>query len=149
MPRVAQNEAEVGIYTFGKLTEHPPNWTYLIDVAGLRDPSSNRGFRKTYSDGRPGEIQTYMRDDPRVPAIIDTIKMITWMNLRSEARDNRWLSFGLRDHHGIWIAPPIGEIVADSLSNLGFKVSLFHHELTIQACKVEAMKRTSGWKIDL
>jgi hypothetical protein len=28
-------------------------------------------------------------------------------------------------------------------------VSLFHHELTIQACKVEAMKRTSGWKIDL
>lgn len=124
-------QAELGIYTYGRLVprEAPPMSQYVIDVAGLRDPLSNRGFKHKYSDGRPGEVQDFVREDSRMNAILDTVKLIAHMQLRSMAGDGKWLSFGIRDHHGKWIAPAVGEILADELSRAGYKVALHHHDV--------------------
>jgi RNase adaptor protein for sRNA GlmZ degradation len=125
-----QSDAEVGIYTFGK---DSPNRVatcqYVIDVSGLRDPGSSGGFRKTFQDGRPGAVQDFVAEDPRVKAVIDSIRMFAFMHLRSEAADHKWLSFGLKDHHGRWTAPAIGEIAATKLAEAHYKVSLFHADL--------------------
>lgn len=132
MPRVKPYEAQVGIYTYGEKGKAAsvPNAQYVINVAGLRDPSSNRGYRQKYKDGRPGEIQDYVKEDPRVEAIVHQIKMLAHIGLRSDAQDGKFLSFALRDHHGVWIAPAIGEIVTDALDREGYAVALFHFELS-------------------
>ena len=126
--RVAAGNAEVGVYTCGRDTQISTQ--YIIDVSGLRDPGSNRGFNVKYKNGLPGEVQDFVKEDSRVAAIVDTIHLITHLNLRSEAADGGWLAFMIRDHHGKWIAPAVGEIVADSLSNLGYKVSVIHWGLS-------------------
>jgi RNase adaptor protein for sRNA GlmZ degradation len=130
MPRVDHKDAEVGIYTFGK---DSPNRVatcqYLIDVVGLRDPGTSGAVRKAYRDGRHEEVQTYIQDDPRVKAVIDQIRMFAYMHLKSEARDGKWLSFGIHDHHGKWAAPAIGEIAARVLDMAGYRVSLYHADL--------------------
>lgn len=124
------DKAEVGIYTFGKDSPNRPSTVqYIFEVAGLRDPQSNRGFSKTYKDGRPGEVQNYVEDDPRVKAIIQEIRAFAYMHLRSDAKDNKWLSFGIKDNHGRWIAPAVGELVAERLSQLKYGVYLCHCDL--------------------
>jgi RNase adaptor protein for sRNA GlmZ degradation len=131
MPRVAPGKAEMGLYTYGRLGKAAcPVAQYYIDVSGLRDPSSNRGFRKLYTDGRHGEVQEYLKADPRVDAVFDSIRMIAHLNLRGDnTKDGKWLSFAIKDHHGVWIAPAVAEIVADRLGNIGYDVTVFHYEL--------------------
>jgi RNase adaptor protein for sRNA GlmZ degradation len=130
MPRVDHSKAEVGIYTFA--AESPnrvATCQYLINVVGLRDPSSSGMIRSVHKDGRPGEVQDYIQEDPRVKAVVDQIRLLTYMHLKSEGRDGKWLSFGIHDHHGKWIAPAIGEIAARTLDTAGYHVSLFHADL--------------------
>lgn len=131
--RTSANISEVGIYTFGSkvVTTNRPQVNYIIDVAGLRDPQSNRGFRRLYADGRSSEVVSYVKEDPRIPAILDTIKMLTHIHLRSQAADFKWLSFGIRDHHGTWIGPAVGEIATEALDLDGYKVNLFHYDLEV------------------
>lgn len=134
MPRVSTPSAEIGIYSFGRLTNTkdrmPVSAQYFIDVSGLRDPSSNRGFRKLYDDGRAEDIQNYVKDDPRIDAIFDAVRMIAHLNLRSpQTADLKWLSIAFRDHHGRWTAPAVAEIIGDRLSNVGYKVSVWHYDL--------------------
>lgn len=131
MPRVAPTNAEVGLYTWGTkiVRQYHPSVNYAINVAGLRDPSSNRGFNKKYADGRPAEVCEFVKEDSRYEAISDTIQMLTHMHLRGEGRDNRWLSIGVVDFHGKWIAPAVAELVANELSQAGYRVSLFHYDL--------------------
>ncbi len=130
MPKVDSKDAQIGIYTFGdKSHNYVGTCQYYIQVAGLRDPGSSGSIRSQYVDGRAGGVQQYIKEDPRVEAIAQTIRAIAWMHLRSQARDNKWLSFGLVDHHGRWIAPAVGEIVADQLSQSGYAVSLYHADL--------------------
>lgn len=130
--RVSPSESEIGIYTFGDkvVTTLPrPAVNYLIHVAGLRDPMSNRGFSKTYTDGRPIVVQDFVKEDPRYEAILDSVRFLAHVHLRSEARDNKWLSMAIVDHHGKWIAPAVGELVSHALDYSGYKVSLFHFDL--------------------
>jgi hypothetical protein len=130
--RVDPSQAEIGIYTWGTKIprEYVPVANYIVNVAGFRDPQSNRGFKKKFLDGRGGEIQEYVSEDPRFVAVSDTVLMLAYVHLRSEAKDNKWLSIGLTDYHGLWIAPAVGELVADLLSDLNYKVSLFHYDIT-------------------
>lgn len=126
--------AEMGIYTFG---DKSPNYIgtcqYYIKVSGLRDPGSSGAIRAQFPDGRAGGVQDYLKEDKRVEAIIGVLRMIAFMHLRSKAADKKWLSFALVDHHGKWIAPAIGEMAADVLSNIGYKVSLYHADLAVRA----------------
>jgi hypothetical protein len=130
MPKVDHAAAQIGIYTFGQKSHNfVGTCQYYINVAGLRDPGSSGQIRSQYVDGRAGGVQQYIADDVRVKVISEQIRLIAYMHLRSQAADNKWLSFGLVDYHGRWIAPAIGEIVADNLSDLGYSVSLYHADL--------------------
>ena len=135
--RVEPNEAEIGLYTWGKLLKRSfiPQASYAIDVSGLRDPQSNRGFKKQFKDGRAGVIQEFVREDPRYQAIRETVEMLAFMHLRSDGRDEKWLSIGLMDYHGLWIAPALGESIADVLSNSGYRVSCFHYDVIKELLK--------------
>jgi hypothetical protein len=133
MPRVNLAQSEIALYTFGKLCKSPitpPATDYLIDVAGMRDPMSNRGFKLQFSDGRPGLVQKFVSEDPRYNAIEESVKFLAHIQLKSKAASGKWLTIAFRDHHGKWIAPAVGELVADSLSREGYKVHLFHADLT-------------------
>lgn len=131
MPRVIPATAEVGIYTFGVKAKNPhrPQVHYLIDVAGLRDPMSNRGFKKSYADGRAGEVLEFVQEDPRMEAILDTIRILCHTHLRSNAADGKWLSIGIADYHGRWTSPAVGEIVTNALCRDGYRVNLAHYDL--------------------
>lgn len=131
MPRVAPSAAEIGIYTWGSKVprSYTPIASYIVDVAGLRDPQSNRGFKKRHPHGCAGEIQEYVKEDPRYPAISDMVKMLAHLHLRSDAQDGKWLTIALVDFHGRWIAPAVAELVSDELSSAGFRVSCFHYDL--------------------
>lgn len=124
--RVDPAAAQISLYTYGKISEHQPGANYVIDVFGLRDPMSNRGFNKTFKDGRPKVVQDYVKEDSRVPAILDQVKLLAHLHIT--AGTEKWISLAFRDHHGLWIAPAIGEIAADMLDNLGYRVSLYHFE---------------------
>lgn len=125
--RTGIGAAEVGIYTYGKkVTTTPPTTAYVIDVCGLRDPQASGEMRRANGDGRTHACQQYVAEDKRVQAIIDEIKLLTHMHKRSSAADQKWLSFAIADYHGRYLAPAIGELAANALSNLGYKVSCWH-----------------------
>ncbi len=129
MPRVEPGKADVGIYTCGRDTSPQPNVQYIIDVSGLRDPLSNRGFRHTEKDGRSLAVQKFVKEDSRIGAILSDVAMITHVTLQYNSSNPSWLAFSFRDHHGQWIAPAVGELVADHLCSLGYNVSVHHFGL--------------------
>jgi RNase adaptor protein for sRNA GlmZ degradation len=95
----------------------------------MRDPMSNRGFKQKFADGRPGEVQKFVAEDPRYDAILDTVKFLAHTQLRSAAATGKWLTISIRDHHGKWIAPAVGELLADALTRDGYKVHVYHQDL--------------------
>lgn len=136
MPRVTLTQAEIALYTYGRKVKTGrvvPSSDYVIDVDGLRDPLSNRGFKNEFRDGRPVKVREFIKEDPRVPAIIDTVKLLVEAHVRSVGHDRTWVAISLRDHHGKWIAPAIGEVLADTLAADGYKVSLMHIDLEGQS----------------
>lgn len=138
--RVDAQHAELALYSYGRLVprSYPIVSSYTINVTGMRDPQSSGGFRKRYTDGRPGEVQAYMKDDPRYKAIADNVAMLAHMHLRSDGRNvsSPWVSFAFMDFHGKWAGPAITEAVAEELSASGYKVQVFHYDLI----KMEAIK---------
>lgn len=127
MSRASCTDAELGLYSYGRIAKGAkPNVCYIIDVSGLRDPQTNRGFRNNYKDGRAGEVQKYVAEDPRIEAIVDQVKLLAEMHLRGNGADKQWLTFGFRDHHGRWTSPAVCEIVADVMDRSGFKVHVSH-----------------------
>ena len=130
--RTDLRNAEVCLYSYGSLVKNgrsAPQCDYVIDVAGFRDPMSNRGFKNTYRDGRPSQVQDYVREDPRFAAILDTVRILVSSHVTSQAADKAWVSIAFRDHHGKWIAPAIVESIADVLSAEKLKVHAFHMDL--------------------
>lgn len=131
MARCIPSLAEVGIYTYGNKSKNPnrPQVNYVVNVERIRDPQSNRGFKKTYADGRAGEVLDFVKEDPRMEAILDNIRIICHTHLRSPAADGHWLAIGIMDHHGHWIAPAVGELVCNALCRDGYKVNIAHYDL--------------------
>jgi hypothetical protein len=124
--RVDAGSSQVSIYTYGKVSPVQPGAAYVIDVMGLRDPMSNRGFRQRYEDGRPGEVQDYVKGDPRLQAIIDEVRLLAYLHVDCE--QDKWISIGVRDFHGKWISPAVGELIAEALDNLGYRTYVYHYE---------------------
>lgn len=129
-PRVIAGlgNAQLALYSAGLKTSPQPNSNYIINVADLRDPYSNRGFKFRHEDGRALEVQQFVEEDPRIDAIRQQVAILAHLNFRSGVT-SPWMSITFRDHHGIWIAPAVTELMADSLSNLGYAVSVHHFGL--------------------
>jgi hypothetical protein len=130
MPRVlaGTGSAQLALYSCGVETDPQPNANYIIDVSGLRDPLSNRGFRYTHNDGRALDVQKFVEEDPRIDAIRQQVAILAYLHFGGR-RDAPWMSLAFRDHHGKWISPAVTELMAESLSNMGYAVSVHHFAL--------------------
>lgn len=124
MARVTDPQCEIAIYTNKKAIGSRSK--YQFDASVLRDPTGNKDLRR-YKDGRAKEVQAWMKADPRVEIMIWTILGLAFSHLRS-LKEN-FMSVGIEDHHGIWAAPALAELVADRLDEAGFKVSVTHRGL--------------------
>lgn len=119
------------IYTLGEKnppagnTLRPSTARYYFQVANFRDPQSKRGLRLL--DGRDEPVKKFVGADPRVKLIRDEVLSLAYTHIRGEKE--AFFSLALEDRHGKWIAPAIGEIVADALDDAGFKVVVVHRGL--------------------
>jgi hypothetical protein len=105
---------------------------YRIPVTGLRDPANQKVFDPSIKDGRHPDVQKWIREDKRVQAVVDAVKLLAFSHII--AHKDTFVSIGIHDYHGKWIAPAIGEIVAAELDP-DFKVSLIHKGLMPNAGK--------------
>lgn len=129
MPRVDATKAQIAVYTTGR-DDKQPSGQFVIDVAGIRDPQSSGGFRKKYSSGLPEEVQKYVAEDPRVNAILDQAELLAYLQFKADwSKPSEWLSFIVRDHHGQWLAPAVGELLVKRLTDAGYYVFCEHRSL--------------------
>jgi hypothetical protein len=126
MPRVIVGNGDIGVYSTGRVVKEAVNAQYVINVEGLRDPLSNRGFRFSKEDGRDREVMSFVEDDPRVSAIRDEVLLLAHLNFKAPGQTSAWISFLFKDVHGKWIAPAVAELIADSLIAANYKVSVHH-----------------------
>lgn len=121
MPRTGIASAQVGIYTYGgeskKYGGSAPH--YEFDVSEFRDPMPK--FKKEGLTGSAPAVQEWIKEDPRLQALIDQVMMI----VRDQVVERKlsWLTIGLKDHHEKWIARALAEIIAQKLEP-DYRVSL-------------------------
>lgn len=120
-------DAQIGLYSFGRLQGNSPSsLRYSINCSNLRDPQGHKNLTKLYGDGRAPEIMKWIKDgDDRVPAIIETV--ILAAELAIDGAGETYVTIGLWDHQGRWIAPAITELVADALDAKDFRVHVKHY----------------------
>lgn len=98
-----------------------------IDVSSFRDPLGHKTLTKEFNDGRAMAVRDWIKVDPRIPGLIESILLYTYDKLIHGKQ--RQLVIGFRDHHGKWIAPAVAEIVADALDKKAFTVGVLHDAL--------------------
>ncbi len=125
MPKVAEAQAEVIIYTYGKLTNYPPSPKYVVNVSEWRNPECNKEVNQNM-DGRSPKVLIWMEEEKRVGLLSKAIKNL--VNLHLGPMKEAYFSIGLMDHKGKWIAPAVGEILVRDLSDR-WKVAIKHFEL--------------------
>lgn len=122
------SKCDLGIYTYSKASlkkTYSPK--YLIDVSNFRDPIGQMEFKTKYKDGRAGAVQAWVKEDPKMNALLASVREIVHSEVK--ATGAQWISIGFTDHHGIWLAPAIAELVADDLVIEGYTVGVVHYEL--------------------
>lgn len=119
-------QAEVVIYTYGKMTTPLPCVKYYVNVAQYRDPSGQKQLKAL--DGTALSVQEFMTADKRVPLLVSEIEALAHLHVRAGKESH--ITVGLEDHHGKWIAPAIAELVAARLDKVGFRVATVHRALT-------------------
>src|SRR5260370_38640208 len=119
MSRTDVHKANVGLYDFFQ-DIHTPVPQYEFQLGAFRDPQHK--FKSV--DGRSKAVQEWIIDDPRMPALLSTIEMLVFDQVKEQKA--AWLSIGFRDYHGKWISAALVEIIADRLSARGFDVMVRH-----------------------
>jgi hypothetical protein len=123
MARVDMAKAEVGIFSLHQdMTSPIPQFEF--DLSHFRDPIGNAHLRKNCLDGTDPKVQTWIKEDPRLEAVKQNCLILAEDMIRHQG--SKWLSIGLRDHHGKWISRAVVEIVADYLAANGFDVGVLH-----------------------
>ena len=121
MARVALMDAQIALYTYAKSTSTKlmpvPTFEFVCD--GLRDPMARPDLRML--SGSHPAVQEYLREDPRVLAIIHASRMLADEYVK--VNKGGWLSLGYRDYHERWISRGVAELVANALSP-DFKVTV-------------------------
>lgn len=117
----------ITIHSYGSVTKNKPACRYLIDVIKLRDPVGQKDFIVKDFLGTDRDVQDFVKEDERVPAIIDECVNIVAAHVGGNKEP--YVSIGFHDHHGRWIAPAVAELVADGLDAAGYPCAVTHHEL--------------------
>lgn len=129
---LTQTQTDMAVVSFGRIGRQPaPDPHFVIDVSEWRDPLGSKTLKNLYTDGRAGEVQDFVREDPKYQAAANAALMITYTNLISNKTTPKpWISIGVRDHHGTWTAPAMTELLAEEINRkLGIKVFVRHVEL--------------------
>lgn len=125
MPRTSTaGSADISIYTAKSSRMGNIVAQYRSDLTHFRDPIGQSYLRKECVDGRDPAVREWISLDPRVDALIHAALMISHDIFKNQK--GVWASFGFTDHHGRWIAPAVGEIVGNALSEVGYKVCVNH-----------------------
>ena len=130
----------IGVYSVGSKAKTSTDRQFAqfeFDVSHFRDPTGQKQFRG--KSGLAPEVQTWVKDDVRVPGLIQNCLILADDLVKPKANTegdttrmaaaSQWLSFSFKDHHGIWAAPAIAELVANALSDAGYTVAVLHREL--------------------
>jgi len=129
----------IGVYSLG-LKSNKGNAKqfaqFEFDVTKFRDPTGQKQFKG--KSGLDKEVQAWVREDARVESVVKdcllladdlvTVRVKTEGSKTESTAASGWLSFAFRDHHGLWAAPAIAEIVARALSEKGYVVVIMHRE---------------------
>ena len=107
-------DAHCTIYTFGSKRQYPPACQYIIDVSNWRDPMGQPSLKNL--DGRDIKVKNWIDHDPKTKALIETVGMIL-LDACPPDTSKSWTSIGLRDFHGKWIAPALGELIMEFLDH--------------------------------
>jgi RNase adaptor protein for sRNA GlmZ degradation len=75
-------------------------------------------------DGRDTAVMNFVEQDKRIPVLVN--EMLSLAHAHVTAAQEHHITIGLEDRHGRWIAPAVGELVAEALDAAGFKVSITH-----------------------
>lgn len=126
--RTTEAQAQVNIYSYGRSSPGgAPQAKYTIDVRGLRDPVGNRALKGQCEDGRGQAVQEWVADDERVPIIVGELVGLAVAHIKNG--HDTYVSIGISDHHGKWLAPAVAEILASAMETAGFSVSVRHQGL--------------------
>lgn len=90
---------------------------YKINCTKLRDPIGQKHLRDL--DGKSAEVQAFMLEDPRIKAILMSVKMMA-------AEKAPWTSIAFYDYHGKYISAAIVELAAKELDAAGYNVIIYH-----------------------
>ena len=131
MPRSqAVRDANVIIYSWGIKDFNPidvPFAYYSVNVTNLRDPIGQAHMVTAFEDGTAPTVVKWVKEDKRVPAILDTLQMITEAHLR--AGKEQYITLAFYDYHGKWISPALAELTAERLDQLGYTVIVLHRSV--------------------
>lgn len=119
----------VTIFT-GKLDHpSPPPCRYSFNLTNLRDPIGQPHLKGTCTNGLDQKVIEWIRTDPKVSAVVDTIALLARLHLAAPANEPS-LSVYLADRHGKWISPAVAVLAAARLDGLKLaSVSMIHEGL--------------------
>lgn len=95
-----------------------PNSPYVVNLSSFRDPVGNNKLRPL--DGSHKEVQDYLREDKRAPAVVANVVLLAEDIIRQQK--TMYMSISFWDRKGKWISQGMAEITADELSKRGFNV---------------------------
>ena len=124
MSRTTLAKAVVGIVTYSSQTKSPMVVTYTFDLTDFRDPMGSKELMNKCKDGQDVRVREWIKVDPRMSVIMSEI--VHLVKDRVDHGGGKWITFGFRDHHGRWKSRAVGEIVAETLSELGYEVGIVH-----------------------
>lgn len=135
----------VSVQSFSYKRGLPRGADMVLDTRFLRNPHWDRALRT--ADGRAPDVQAYVRADPRFQSFFDRVKALTLELLpayKAEGKTHFALAFGCTggQHRSVTLA----EILAKSLAEAGWQVSMRHRELerNTVAAQGQAVARAEG-----
>lgn len=124
MPKVELALSNVAIFSLS--SSSTTKVMYDFDVNHFRDPMGNKGLMKECADGKDPKVIEWIKVDPRTQPILT--ECIALAKDIIDHQGKKWLTIGFRDYHGRWISRAVATLVADALSEVGYKVGVLYGE---------------------
>jgi RNase adaptor protein for sRNA GlmZ degradation len=85
----------------------------MFDVSTLSDPQGQNNLRAL--NGTAIKIRDWLKKTDKCKQLLHTLEL-TIVDVESpKAFTKGWVSLGLFDYHGIWIAPAVAELLTEQL----------------------------------
>lgn len=125
MERSEPQSAQVWVTSDKMKTTYPlTRGRMWADLTEWRDPIGQPHLTKVCEDGRDVRVREWISAEPRLSSFLAGMELIvrSFVPLNSSS----FLTIGVYDKKGIWIAPAVAEILADHLAAKGYRVHVRH-----------------------